>query len=151
MIPCNEVRTGNYALVSGNIIKITSIQNDMEAAAQPMLGFRDTSGAYRTVPARDAEAVPLTDEILKQCGFALHDYFHFWQLVSITEGPRSEMDIDADYNLIDFMRRTLVKKMASLHQLQNVYFALKGTELPFAPPQDPASVTRVQARPSVPA
>ena len=38
------------------------------------------------------EPVPLTDDVLKQCGFVYHDYFKFWQLV--TTGIRSEMDID---------------------------------------------------------
>jgi hypothetical protein len=39
------------------------------------------------------------------------------------------MDINNDYDLIDFMRKTIIKKMTSLHQLQNVYFILKGREL----------------------
>jgi len=73
------------------------------------------------------EPVPLTDDVLKQCGFVYHDYFKFWQL--ITTGTRSEMDIDSDYDVIDFMRRPIIKSLASLHQLQNVYFMLKGREL----------------------
>jgi hypothetical protein len=73
------------------------------------------------------EPVPLTDDVLKQCGFVYHDYFKFWQL--ITTGTRSEMDIDRDYDVIDFMRKPIIKNLASLHQLQNVYFTLKGREL----------------------
>jgi hypothetical protein len=52
-----------------------------------------------------------------------------WQLVNGKEENRSEMDIDRDYNVICFMRRPLVKKGTSLHQLQNIYFMLKGKEL----------------------
>lgn len=73
------------------------------------------------------EPVPMTDDVLKQCGFVYHDYFKFWQLV--TTGIRSEMDINSDYDVIDFMRRPIIKSLASLHQLQNVYFMLKGREL----------------------
>ena len=73
------------------------------------------------------ESVPLTDDVLRQCGFIYHDYFKFWQ--HITTGIRSEMDINSDYDVIDFMRRPIIKKMTSLHQLQNVYFMLKGREL----------------------
>jgi len=73
------------------------------------------------------EPVPLTNEVLKQCGFLYHDYFKFWQLV--TTGIRSEMDISPDFEVIDFMRKPIIKKLTSLHQLQNVYFMLKGREL----------------------
>jgi len=73
------------------------------------------------------EPVPLTNELLKQCGFLYHDYFKFWQLV--TTGIRSEMDISPDFEVIDFMRKPIIKKLTSLHQLQNVYFMLKGREL----------------------
>jgi len=39
------------------------------------------------------------------------------------------MDIDSDYDVIDFMRKPVVKNLVSLHQLQNAYFMLKGREL----------------------
>jgi hypothetical protein len=76
------------------------------------------------------EPVPLTDDVLKQCGFVYHDYFKFWQLktTGITS-EMSEMDIDNDYDVIDFMHKPVVRHLASLHQLQNVYFMLKGREL----------------------
>ena len=76
------------------------------------------------------EAIPLSDELLIQCGFVYHNYFKFWQL--ITTDIRSEMDVDNDYHVIDFMRKPILGKLTSLHQLQNVYFILKGRELKFA-------------------
>ena len=76
---------------------------------------------------KEVELVPLTDELLKECGFVYHDYFKFWQL--ITTGIRSEMDLSRDYEVIDFMRKPILKKLTSLHQLQNIYFLLKGREL----------------------
>jgi hypothetical protein len=57
-----------------------------------------------------------------------------------TDGNRSEMDIDSDYNLIDFMRKPVVKTIASLHQLQNIYFLLKGKELVIHEARKPAMV-----------
>ncbi|HEV7333219.1 MAG TPA: hypothetical protein VGN63_19445 [Flavisolibacter sp.] len=75
--------------------------------------------------------VPLTDDILRQCEFVYHDYFKFWQLVNGKDELRNEMDIDRDYNIIEFMKRPLGKKVASLHQLQNIYFMLKGQEFLF--------------------
>jgi hypothetical protein len=34
--------------------------------------------------------------------------------------------------VLDFMRKPILKKLTSLHQLQNIYFLLKGRELQFA-------------------
>ena len=61
---------------------------------------------------------------------AYHQHFNFWQLIN-TDGRRTEMDIDPDYTLIDFMRRPIVKNIASLHQLQNLYYMLFNKELDF--------------------
>jgi hypothetical protein len=79
------------------------------------------------------QPVPMTDEVLQQAGFRYHTYFRFWQKVGTAPGELSEMDIDPDYNVLDFMRRPVVKKLSSLHQLQNVYFFLKGEELGLEP------------------
>ena len=51
--------------------------------------------------------------------------------IEMAEGIRSEMNISPDYEVIDFMRKPILKKLTSLHQLQNVYFMLKGRELKF--------------------
>ena len=124
MIPCNELRLGNRVLVNENLQQVSMITGtavftiDEEGGNEPKASEHSSD---------KIEPVPLTDEVLKQCGFIYHDYFKFWQLM--TTGVMSEMDIDSDYDLIDFMRRPIIKKMVSLHQLQNVYFMLKGREL----------------------
>jgi hypothetical protein len=74
--------------------------------------------------------VRLTNAILQQCNFIFRDYIKFWQLITSGQ-PRTEMNIDLDYNIIDFMRRPVVKKLTSLHQLQNIYYMLHGKELDF--------------------
>jgi hypothetical protein len=131
MLQCNEVRLGNYVLIHNKLKKITLINNDSGFKDVPLVGFEGSSDNFIRCDAAELSAVPLTDEVLRQCGFVFHDYFHFWQLLSTGSAVRSEMDIDPDYNLIDFMRRPLVKRISSLHQLQNLFFALKGSELPF--------------------
>lgn len=126
MIPYQEIRIGNYVLAGEKQQQISMIdQRSSTAALVPV--DRTTAGAE--YPLENIMPVALTDDVLKQCGFAYHDYFKFWQLIEGSDGDRSEMDIDTDYNLIDFMRKTIVKKIASLHQLQNLYFLLKGKEL----------------------
>ena len=76
------------------------------------------------------QPVPLTNSILQQLGFVYHEYFKFWQL--ITTGIRSEMNISPDYEVIDLKRKPALEKLTSLHQLQNIYFLLKGRELKFS-------------------
>jgi hypothetical protein len=72
----------------------------------------------------------MSEAVLQQCHFTYQQYFKFWQLISI-DGGHTEMDIDSDYTIIDFMRRPMVKNIASLHQLQNIYYMLFNKELDF--------------------
>ena len=124
MISCYELRLGNSILVNGNIQQVSMITAKTIFAVDAEQGIEHKASEYSL---EKVEPVPLTNEVLKQCGFLYHDYFKFWQL--ITTGIRSEMDISPDFEVIDFMRRPIIKKLASLHQLQNVYFMLKGREL----------------------
>ncbi|RYG51505.1 MAG: hypothetical protein EOO01_08395 [Chitinophagaceae bacterium] len=131
MIPCYELRTGNIVLVNNRLRRINMISNSETLTDQSLVGVESTgyqdNEAY---PVQDVQPVPMSEAVLEKCHFRYQSYFKFWQLIS-TEGARTEMDIDPDYNLIDYMRRPVVKKIASLHQLQNIYYTLHGKELDF--------------------
>jgi hypothetical protein len=124
MISCYELRLGNRILVDKNLQQVSMITGTtvFTIDAEENHEQKASEQSFEQI-----DPVPLTDDVLKQCGFVYHNYFKFWQLINT--GTRSEMDIDSDYDVIDFMRRPIIKKMASLHQLQNVYFMLKGREL----------------------
>ena len=124
MISRYELRLGNRVLVDKNLQQVSMITGETVFTIDVEEGHEQKASEQSF---EQIESVPLTDDVLKQCGFVYHDYFKFWQ--HITTGIRSEMDINSDYDVIDFMRRPIIKKMASLHQLQNVYFMLKGREL----------------------
>jgi len=124
MISGNELRLGNRVLVDKNLQQVSMITGKAVFTTDAEEGHEQWASEHSS---GQIEPVPLTDDALKQCGFVYHDYFKFWQL--ITTGIRSEMDINSDYDVIDFMRRPIIKNLASLHQLQNVYFMLKGREL----------------------
>lgn len=124
MISCNELRLGNRVLVNGNLQKVSQITG---TTIFTINADENNGPAASEHKPEQLQPVPMTNEVLKQCGFVFHDYFKFWQLK--TTGIRSEMDIDRDFDVIDFMRRPIVKNLLSLHQLQNVYFILKGREM----------------------
>lgn len=122
MIPNYELRIGNYVLINETLQQVAVIAG----TTVKLNSSEEVSDDYDL---ESIQPIPLTDDVLKQCGFVFHDYFKFWQL--ITTGIRSEMNISPDYEVIDFMRKPILKKLTSLHQLQNVYFMLKGRELKF--------------------
>ena len=124
---CYELRIGNYVFVDENLEEVLVITARTASTATAEENNEKVGSEHSL---EHIQPVPLTDDILKQCGFVYHDYFKFWQL--ITTGIRSEMNISPDYEVIDFMRKPILKKLTSLHQLQNIYFMLKGRELKFA-------------------
>jgi hypothetical protein len=126
MISCYELRIGNYVLVDGKIHEVSAVS---QTAVLTLLADSSEEQVASEHRLDMLQPVLLTDEIVQQCGFAFHDYFKFWQL--ITTGIRSEMNLSRDYEVIDFMRKPILKKLSSLHQLQNIYFLLKGRELQF--------------------
>lgn len=128
MISCNELRIGNYVLVDENLREVSSITSTTVSTLDTEKNEQHEQASEHS--SQNIQPVLLTDEILQQCGFVYHDYFKFWQL--ITTGIRSEMNISPDYEVIDFMRKPILKKLTSLHQLQNIYFLLKGRELKFS-------------------
>ncbi|MFL5742147.1 MAG: hypothetical protein ACJ75B_18130 [Flavisolibacter sp.] len=131
MIPCHDLRTGNFILVNNRMRKISAISNGNTNNLPSLVGVESiTNAEAEEFSTENIDPVLLTDAILQQCNFIFHNYFRFWQLVN-PGPPRTEMDIDLDYNIIDFMRRPLVKNIPSLHQLQNVYYMLHGKELEF--------------------
>lgn len=130
MISCYELRLGNHVLVNQNLQKVSAITNKTVLTVDAEGSDAEDATEYKL---EEVELVPLTDGLLEECGFVYHDYFKFWQLV--TTGIRSEMNISPDYEVIDFMRKPILKKLTSLHQLQNIYFLLKGRELQFAKKQ----------------
>lgn len=134
MISCYELRIGNYVLADNKMQRIAMIDpQSIQTTLMPASAAEKYTESNASHSLDSIAPVPLTDDILLQCQFVYHNYFKFWQLVTGNEEGRSEIDIDPDYNIIDFMRKPVVKKVASLHQLQNIYFMLKGKELNVGP------------------
>ena len=121
MITANELKTGNYLFKAGSFIKVTgTVIRDFE------LPFCKSC--------KDYSPIPLTPEILEKAGFVLDERGY---KIPISGSAWLILDEDEGYNIfilqidteggIDYV---LLKGTAkSVHQLQNLYFALTGEEL----------------------
>jgi hypothetical protein len=81
-----------------------------------------------TVPIKHIAPIPLTPEILEMAGFKKHH--------ALKHGLRKAINFDMDiivyflYNKVQFyINGTELRHITHIHQLQNLIFALTGTEL----------------------
>jgi hypothetical protein len=131
MIQITEFRIGNYLLVKGVVQQLGAIgiAGDDEGTG-PIIGyFMEGVLHYEHASSERVQAVPLTDDLLQQCGFSFHNYFHYWQKLSEVLGTGVDMELDRDHTVVDFSHRPILKEIKYLHHLQNLYFALKRKEL----------------------
>lgn len=112
MIKANELRIGNWIRVFGGYAKVKLIPSELPI-----------------------EPIPLTPEILEKCGF-VEDRGNYWvdlmthylELINKLQGwfpvyaQTPELSSEAE-------QRVLLNRIDYLHQLQNLFFALTGTEL----------------------
>jgi hypothetical protein len=129
MVNFNELRIGNYILYKGSIRKISMINNEDGLSGNPSINYEFNEGSNVPCDSEQLQPIAITDAVLQNLGFVLHHYLGFWQKITMVSGKRSEMDINKDYSIIDFMRRPVVKNVSTLHQLQNIYYALTASEL----------------------
>lgn len=75
------------------------------------------------------DPIALNEALLLKCGFSYHDYFHMWQKQQALPKTGFLMEMDKEFNVRDFGQRYIGVQLASLHQLQNLLFHLRGVEL----------------------
>ena len=110
MIPKNELRTGNW-VKRNNGANSRIIEGSQIDEAELLL------------------PITLSDEVLLLCGFSFNDYFKLWQKARKLPQAGTELEMDMAYNVRDFGYRYIGVKLTSLHQLQNLFFMLRGTEM----------------------
>jgi len=128
MINTQDLRIGNYIFVDNIIRKVCCIKNDAQI---PCIGFENNNSCeYETAGSERLTAVPISNEILIQLGFAFHSYHQTWQ----HEKPKRTftIELDKDYRAVDFAHRTLVKDVHYLHLLQNLFYSVQQKELTFS-------------------
>lgn len=112
MIPQHELRIGNWVL-----------EENSGALFQIQKGIDIDSYSKKFLP------IPITPVILKKYGFAFHDYFKLWQKNKVLSSTGPDMELDRDFWVLNFSHQRIGVELKSLHQLQNLYYFLKGKEL----------------------
>jgi hypothetical protein len=115
MIKVNELRIGNHVLDEhGNVSIINTIS----------YGVRISNDKYKWESKSEDQIhpIPLTDELLLECGFENYEVFkNTWGYNGI------ELYIQDGIIWIDLMNNSV--EINYLHELQNLYFSLTKTEL----------------------
>lgn len=136
MIPFSELRIGNYVLVDSIVRKIAMISSIEDKTQWPSVGYYVGEDLHFIgCDSEHLQAVSLSNNELEKSGFLFDSYFKLWQKPKLATGTGMEMELDRDYNVVDFLRRPLLKEVKSMHRLQNLYYALLGKELVFVPGQ----------------
>src|SRR2546423_5495394 len=116
MIQIHELRIGNYILINGKRQQVSSISIGNDLTNTAVVEYKEGNlKETEHCNSNTVQPILLSKEVLAGCGFEFHDHFKFWQ--KKFEGRGTDMEIDQDYDIIDFMRRPLVRKVNSLHQL----------------------------------
>jgi hypothetical protein len=113
MIPIHELRIGNW------------VTNDNSGEH-----YQIETGADLDKAVSRYSLIPITPELLTICGFTFQPHFKLWRKNKETTDAGPDMELNPDYWLMDFSHRNTGVEVKSLHHLQNLYFFLKGKELP---------------------
>lgn len=120
-----DLRIGNYITANGKEINVGHIQDNFYGAL--INGNGVDTGIY--------EPIPLNEEWLLKFGFEKSNNLDCWYNVRIrNDWTRLNVNIKHEMSEIDINRHCCVLgQMKYVHQLQNLYFALTGSELAIAP------------------
>jgi len=128
MIDKKDLRIGNSVMLEGKILTVKAIEHNPVTDRWYVKVYEN----YSQIKCEYLEPIPLTEELLVKCGFQY--------LNGRTDG---ELTLDILHYEFDFVEGELVTKsryeevykreklphIKSLHQLQNLYFALTKQEL----------------------
>jgi hypothetical protein len=123
MISANELRIGNYVLDDKNeIAKIECLKTkeyvEWDGSDKEQMFFSLKGELCYTCD--EVNGVPLTSEILKQCGFENGKLGNFQIGYNGDDFIQAQMSVPFEDKLI---------KVKYLHQLQNLFYAIMGEEL----------------------
>lgn len=121
----NELRYENWVIYNDELWQINAVD-----------GSADEVDLYNgdhasDVDIDDIEPIPLTEQILVDCGFELDETATDFLLDKTV--TKKDFGIYISATTFDFYNGIFSQTIKSLHQLQNLYFALTGAELTYNP------------------
>lgn len=119
MIKANELRLGNWLIdKDGKLFKVTSIDDGS------CDGWINGVSEFRILA--HLNPIPLTPEILEKCGFFTPNGYN--------ESVKYKRNVMLDLHRGKILLRdNRLIELTTLHQLQNLHFALTGEELIYKP------------------
>ncbi len=140
MIQAKELRIGNFVNA-----KVGTTKNPKRANVSINGIYTSTPfpsiNAYvinygRTIDLRDIEPIPLTEQWLSDFGFknslGINNHTNgFWS----KDGLGIEIGYFIQDKFYEFEFNGIITELKHVHQLQNLYYALTGTELTLTPPK----------------
>lgn len=132
MIQANELRVGNW------VSAIANKQQQITAINPPYCSV--TTQSWDSFHISNLTPIPLTPEILEKCGFVkgldtfgLKNWFINYLGFALSNAPDDVENPNDWYLKQDIDKPQYITFVKSLHQLQNLYFALTGEELTYTP------------------
>lgn len=119
-----ELRIGNYVTVDGEVRTVQGINSEKENRIQ----VRNAENKITDVSMDDLSAIPLTGELVIRCCKFEEDGHH---IIGI-DNHRYYLKVEDGFVvLLNKKKEAMIHfwDVQNLHQLQNLYFALKGKEM----------------------
>lgn len=123
-----EVRIGNYMLIDGEVGQVYEIHSYVPEEEWGVNGIADQYDP-QDIKYPKVEPIPLIEEWLVKLGFTQDG----WNSNCWTKISENNEDIDVYFDWYD--KKYIYERvfLTSVHQLQNLYFALTGEELTLKP------------------
>lgn len=124
MIDPHELRIGNW-------VKVGTIESIVDYLHLGSIGLQGNAIINNF---QQVDPIPLTPEILEKCGFENGGYdMIFWSIGDFEISGVYDSKEQQYYFGVAYYDGKISVEIKSLHQLQNLYFALTRTELNYSP------------------
>jgi hypothetical protein len=128
MIKSNELKKGNYVLYNDKYCSVTQLFWDGLEVSFTSNGKQE----YFTCKYEDVSPIDLTVDVLEKCDLVKHERFHYSNVFLCTKTNftinQLRDNLEISYG-VSSTPAIVAKGNLSLHQLQNLYFALHNEEL----------------------
>ena len=130
-----KYQLGNYVTERskpGQILTVSEIDLKNLCVIDGYVLNEETAKQARILPIEKVSPIPLDAEWYKRCNFYRVDHVHGYSFYTFNrkdKANRGLVDLDINENSTTTGGRT-INHIKYLHQLQNVFYALNGIELP---------------------